>query len=75
VFIAAFSRERVDLLEWPGHRYGSFNAARDDLARHLAAGSAFRPSGYVPLGNAVAPTADITTGDHDGRAVVLRAGR
>ena len=53
-FIAAFSRESVDLLKWPGHRYASFNAARDDLARHLGAVTSFKPSGYVPLGNAAA---------------------
>jgi hypothetical protein len=73
VFIAAFSRERVNLLEWPGHRYASFNQARDDLARDLDARTAFKASGHVPLDNAVADDPAITTGDHDGRAVVLRA--
>src|SRR5262245_48444855 len=35
LFIAAFSRERVNLLHWPAHRYESFNAARDGFARGL----------------------------------------
>jgi hypothetical protein len=73
VFIAAFSRERVNLFARPAHRYASFNRARDDLARHLAAASAFRPAGSVPLGNAITGDPQLTTGDHDGRAVVLRA--
>ncbi len=74
VFTGAFSRERVNLLEWPGHRYASFNDARDAFARGLDAHSAYKPAGTVPLGNAV-NDAQITTGDHDGHAVVLRAGK
>ena len=73
VFIAAFSRERVNLLEWPGHRFASFIAARDDLAHRLDANTAFKANGFVPLGNAITNDPGITTGDHDGRAVVLRA--
>ena len=72
VFIGAFSRERVDLLRWPGHRYASFNQARDDFARELDARTVFKSAGTVPLGNAL-DTDQVTTGDHDGRAVVLRA--
>jgi hypothetical protein len=74
VFTGAFSRERVKLLEWPGHRYASFNDARDALARGLDARTAFKASGFVPLGNAV-NDAQITTGDHDGRAALIRASR
>lgn len=72
VFVAAFSRERVDLLGWPPHRFASFTAARDDLARHLDANTPFKAAGLVPLGNAIDNSA-ITTADHDGQAVVLRA--
>ena len=36
IFIAAFSREQVNLMHWPAHRYESFNAARDGFARLLA---------------------------------------
>jgi hypothetical protein len=73
LFIGAFSRERVNLLHWPGHRYTSFNQARDDFARGLEAHTAFKAAGFVPLGNVVTDDAQITTGDHDGRAVALRA--
>lgn len=75
VFIGAFSRERVNLLRLPGHRYASFNRARDDFARDLVARAGWRAAGTVPLGNAIAGDPQITTGDHDGRAVVLRRER
>jgi hypothetical protein len=74
VFTGAFSRERVNLLEWPGHRYASFNDARDAFARGLDARTAFKASGFVTLGNAV-NDAQITTGDHDSRATLMRAPR
>jgi uncharacterized protein with NAD-binding domain and iron-sulfur cluster len=73
VFVGAFSRESVDLLRWPGHRYASFNQARDDFARDLDARSVFKQAGKVALGNAM-NDAEVTTGDHDGMAVVVRAG-
>ena len=74
-FIAAFSRERVYFLEWPAHRYDSFNEARDDLARRLDTATAFKAEGRVPLGNAITGHPHVTTGDHDGHAVLLRAGK
>lgn len=72
IFTGAFSRERVNLLEWPGHRYASFNEARNAFARGLDTHSVFKASGFVPLDNAVNDT-QVTTGDHDGRAALLRA--
>jgi hypothetical protein len=72
LFIAAFSRERVNLLHWPGHRYESFNTARNAFACGLDERTAFKTAGYVTLDNAV-NDAEVTTGDHDGRAVLLRA--
>jgi hypothetical protein len=74
VFIGAFSREQVDLLRWPGHKYASFNQARDDFARDLDSRTVFKSAGTVPLGNAMNDD-QVTTGDHDGQAVVLRAGQ
>jgi hypothetical protein len=74
VFIAAFSRESVNLLERPAHRFASFTAARDDLARRLDANTPFKAAGFVPLGNAIDDPA-VTTADHDGRAAMLRAGK
>jgi hypothetical protein len=72
VFIGAFSRESVDLIRDPPHRYASFNKARDDFAHALAARSGFQQSGLVPLDNAISDDPNITTGDHDGQAIVLR---
>ena len=63
------------MLEWPAHRYGSFKEARDDFARQLDAKTGFKLLGRVSLDNAIADDPDITTGDHDGRAVLLRAGQ
>src|SRR5262245_14077795 len=74
VFIGAFSREAVDLLRWPGHRYASFNQARDDFARDLDRHTPFKSTGLVALENAIVGNASVTTGDHDGRAVLLHAG-
>jgi hypothetical protein len=74
VFIGAFSREAVDLLRWPVHRYASFNQARDDFARALDLQTPFKSAGFVALENAIVGDPDVTTGDHDGRAVLLRAG-
>lgn len=73
VTTGAFSRERVRPLRWPGHGYASFNAARDGFATDLARSTAFRREGYVPLANALIDDPGVSTGDHDGRAVLLRA--
>lgn len=69
----AFSREGVRLLPRPGHPYLSFQIAREDLADQLSAGSLFKRAGYVDMSSRLdSPTE--TTGDHDGRAVLLVAG-
>ena len=72
VFIGAFSRESVNFLHDPPHRYASFNEARDDFARALAAHTGYQQSGLAPLDNAISDDPEVTTGDHDGHAVVLR---
>lgn len=73
VSMGAFSREAVDLLRWPGHRYASFNQARDDFARHLDRATPFKSAGFVALKNAIVGDPNVTTGDHDGRGALLRA--
>lgn len=75
VFIGAFSRESVNFLHDPVHRYASFNEARDDFARALVAHTPFQPAGTVPLDNAIPDNPKFTTGDHDGQAVMLRMER
>jgi hypothetical protein len=75
VFIGAFSREEVDPFRDPPHRYGSFNRARDDFTQSLDRNTAYAVTGFVNLGNALIGDPDLTSGDHDGIAVVLRVGR
>lgn len=70
---AAFSRERVAPLEQVKHAYVSFNRARDTLAQHLAQHTTFKLTGFVPLDNALLDETALTTGDHDGLAVLLEA--
>ncbi len=73
VLVGAFSREEVDLLRWPGHRYASFNKARDDFAERLDRFSSYRRAGFVDLDNAIPADPLVSTGDHDGKAVLLKA--
>jgi hypothetical protein len=77
VYVAtgAFSREEVRPFRWPEHGYASFQRARDDFAHQLDRATAFKLSGFAALDNALTSDPGVTTGDHDGRAVVLRAGR
>jgi hypothetical protein len=72
VFIGAFSRESVNFLRDPPHRYASFIQARNDFANALANHTSFRPRGMAPLDNAILASPMFTTGDHDGNAVVLK---
>lgn len=73
VFVGAFSREQVRLFHSPQHGYASFNRARDDFADHLDAWTAFKRAGFVDLQNAIVKDPKVSTGDHDGQAVLLRA--
>ena len=75
VFTAAFSREEVDPFRRPGHLYASFNRARDDFTQSLDRSTAYRVSGFVSLGNAIVGDPKLTTGDHDGMAVLVRRER
>jgi hypothetical protein len=75
VFVAAFSREAVDPFRWPGHRFASFNAARDDFTQKLDRATPFKIGGFVSLDNALVDDPAVTTGDHDGLAVLVRAAK
>jgi hypothetical protein len=75
VFTGAFSREEVDPFRDPPHQYGSFNRARDDFTQRLDRLTDFKVSGFVSLGNALVDDPKLTTGDHDGMAVLVRAGK
>ncbi|HEX2255778.1 MAG TPA: hypothetical protein VHG92_03585, partial [Afifellaceae bacterium] len=75
LFIGAFSRERIDFFRDPPHQYASFDQARDDFTQTLAAGSSYEIAGFVDLDNAILGDPQVTTGDHDGRAVLMRLER
>jgi len=72
-FAGAFSLEGIRLLPRPGHPYRSFQVSREDLADRLNESSTFKRAGYVDMGSRL-DTPTETTGDHDGRAVLLVAG-
>jgi hypothetical protein len=74
VFVGAFSREAVSLFHWPEHRYASFNKARDEFAASMDRHTKFKASGYLDMSNALLNEPDVSTGDHDGKAVILCAG-
>jgi hypothetical protein len=75
VFTGAFSREEVDPLRSPGHRYASFNRARDDFTQNLQRSTGYHIAGFVDLGNALVDDPAMTTGDHDGLAVLVQSKR
>ncbi len=72
IFIASFSRENFRWLPTPGHPYSSFQVAREDLGQQMSANTIFKAQGYLDLGSAL-DTPTETTGDHDGRALLLVA--
>lgn len=74
-FVGAFSREEVRPWDRPGHRYASFNRARDDFSLRLDQLTAFKRRTFIGLDNAIIDDPHVTTGDHDGLAVLLRADR
>jgi len=75
MFIAAFSREKFEPLTKTEHVYVSFNHAREDFARKLEAATGYAIASRIDLTNALSDDPELTTGDHDGVAVVLRAER
>jgi hypothetical protein len=71
LFVGAFSRESVDPLDKVRHRYVSFNQARDDLSQRLDSKTDYKIKGFPSLDNALVDDPIVTTGDHDGIAVLL----
>ena len=73
-FSAAFSRERIVLTfdRKKMHQYRSFIAARDDFAARMDKQTGYKMVKYIGLENALSNDPAVTTGDHDGRAAVLR---
>jgi hypothetical protein len=71
VFTAAFSREEIDPLEKVKHGYNSFNKARDNFTGAMDRSTCFKIKKFINLDNVFIADPNITTGDHDGIAVLL----
>jgi hypothetical protein len=71
LFIGAFSRESVDPLGKIRHRYVSFNQARDDLSQRLDMKTNYKIKAFLELDNALINDPTVTSGDHDGIAVLV----
>ena len=72
-FVGALSREKVVPLDKIKHQYVSFNRARDDFAEKLDANTNCHIAGFVDLSNSILDDANVTTGDHDGMAILISA--
>ncbi len=72
-FIGAFSREIVAPLKKVKHQYGSFIRARDDFANKMDKKTVYKIIGYANMNNKIGNDPALTTGDHDGSAVILNA--
>lgn len=73
IFTGAFSREGVDVVTKVKHPFLSFDRARDAFTQNMTSNGEYRVSDFVSLGNAILVDDAITTGDHDGVAVLLKA--
>jgi len=72
IFVGAFSTESFKIFDRAHHRYVSFIRARDDFSAKMDKGSVYKIDGAYNLANVV-DDKEFTTGDHDGKAVVLSA--
>lgn len=69
-FIGAFSRE-----EFIGdsHKYNSFIKARNNFAQKMAENTNFKIEGKIDIGNMIVNNPKLTSGDHDGYAIILQS--
>jgi len=72
VFVASFSRESFKLLDRVHHIFRSFTIARNDFCNKLTKGNTYKVVGQYYLGNEI-NSKEMTTGDHDGEAILLFA--
>lgn len=70
-FVGSFNRESFHPFEKVKHPYVSFVQARDDLAQQLNQKTDYIIAGDVDMKNKCSESDSFTTGDHDGKAVVL----
>ena len=71
-FAGALSRESINLFSEVRHVYASFEKAKQDFAVRMKAGGRYSVVGAVAMENVFLPSESMTTGDHDGTAVLLR---
>ena len=74
-FAGALSRESINLFSEVRHVYASFEKAKQDFAVRMKAGGRYSVVGAVAMENAFSPNESMTTGDHDGTAILLRRGK
>lgn len=72
IFAGAFSTESFKIFDRAHHRYVSFTRARDDFCAHMDQGNVYKITGSLDLANII-DDEDYTTGDHDGKALILTA--
>ena len=72
IFVGAFSRESFRLFSKTLHVYKSFTIARNDFCEKLGRGHIYKIIGEYNLENSENNNL-ITTGDHDGEAILLYA--
>ena len=71
-FAGALSRESINLFSEVRHVYASFEMAKQDFAARMQAGGRYSVAGAIAMENVFLPSESMTTGDHDGTAVLLR---
>ncbi|MBP8036956.1 MAG: hypothetical protein KAZ05_05470 [Negativicutes bacterium] len=74
-FSGALSREAINLFAEVRHVYASFEMAKQDFAARMQASGRYFVVGAIAMENVFLPSESMTTGDHDGTAVLLRRGR
>ena len=73
IWTGAFSREKITPFAEVRHEYVSFNNARDAFSVRMDERTFYHRTRFVALGNALLADTAVTTGDHDGIAVLLLA--
>ena len=71
-FSGALSREAINLFAEVRHVYASFEMAKQDFAARMQASGRYFVVGAIAMENVFLPSESMTTGDHDGTAVLLR---
>ena len=71
-FSGALSREAINLFAEVRHVYASFEMAKQDFAARMQANGRYFVVGAIAMENVFLPSESMTTGDHDGTAVLLR---